>query len=173
MKFTLGQAAAEVGRNKSTISRDIAKGRLSADKNPDGSYLIDAAELFRAYEKRNDSNGIATVAYAMDGNAVASENLVLQVKLESALQRNADRETQLEDLKKDRDQWRQQATYLLEDKTKKEIALNTHISVEQELREKLAKETAQQEQAAQLLADAEQRLGEVRRSWLGRILFKV
>ena len=173
MKFTLGQAAAEVGRNKSTISRDIAKGRISADKNPDGSYLIDASELFRVYEKRNDNNTKATVANATDESGVASENMVLRVQLESALQRNSDKETQLEDLKKDRDQWRQQATYLLEDKSKKETALNTHITAEQELRERLAKETAQQEQATQLLADAQARLEKVRGSWIGRLLFKV
>lgn len=49
-RFTLGQAALEVGKSKSAISKAISDGRLSATKNPNGSYSIDAAELFRVYE---------------------------------------------------------------------------------------------------------------------------
>lgn len=147
---------------------------------PDGSYLIDAAELFRVYEKRNDSNQLHSVANSVNGNGVAGENVVLQLQLDAALQRNADqahvlqdKEKQLEDVQQERDHWRKQATYLLEDKREKETALNLRISTEQELRDKLAHEQAQQEQATQRLADAETRLEKVRGSWLGRMLFKV
>lgn len=180
MKFTLGQAAAEVGRNKSTISRDIARGRITAEKKPDGSYLIDASELFRVYEKRNDGNNKTTVAGALDSNAVTTENMVLRSQLDAALQRNGDKdrmlqdkEKQLEDVQQDRDHWRKQATYLLEDKREKETTLSVHLTAAQELREKLTHEKAQQEQITQLLADKEARLEKVRGSWLGRLLFKV
>ena len=50
MKYlTLGQAEREVGVTKSTISRAIKDGRLSATRNELGHYQIDPAELFRVY----------------------------------------------------------------------------------------------------------------------------
>jgi chromosome segregation ATPase len=182
MKLTLGQAATEVGRNKSTISRDIAKGKISAEKMPDGSYLIDPSELLRVYEKRNDDNTNAMVAIdngALQTTGVAAEVSVLRSQLNASLQRNddkermlRDKERQLEDTQQERDHWRKQATYLLEDKREKETALNERITAEQELRERLAHEKAQQELTAQRLNDAEARLEKVRGSWLGRMLFK-
>ncbi len=106
--------------------------------------------------------------------------MVLRSQLDAALQRNGDKERmlqdkekQLEDVQQDRDHWRKQATYLLEDKREKETTLNVYLTTEQELREKLAHEKAQQEQIKQLLADKEARLEMVRGSWLGRLLFKV
>lgn len=60
MKLTLGQAAAEVGKPKSTISRSIKSGRMSA-KKIGNKYEIDPAELFRVFpataaqpQERND-----------------------------------------------------------------------------------------------------------------------
>ena len=47
--LTLGEAEDEVGVAKSTISRAIKAGRLSAKKNEHGHYQIDPAELFRVY----------------------------------------------------------------------------------------------------------------------------
>ena len=54
--LTLGEAEDEVGVAKSTISRAIKAGRLSANKNEHGHYQIDPAELFRVYppKPRND-----------------------------------------------------------------------------------------------------------------------
>jgi len=50
MQFlTLGEAEDEVGVAKSTISRAIKAGRLSANRNEHGHYQIDPAELFRVY----------------------------------------------------------------------------------------------------------------------------
>jgi hypothetical protein len=49
MFYTLGQAAKATGTSKPTLSRAIKSGRLSGQKQPDGSYLIDPAELHRVY----------------------------------------------------------------------------------------------------------------------------
>lgn len=49
MKITLGQAAKLTGTSKTTITRAIRAGRLSATRNDDGSYAIDPAELERVY----------------------------------------------------------------------------------------------------------------------------
>lgn len=49
MHFSLSQAAKETGKGKSSIHRAIKAGRLSAQRHEDGTYSIDAAELFRAF----------------------------------------------------------------------------------------------------------------------------
>lgn len=51
--LTLGEAEKEVGVTKSTISRAIKDGRLSANRNEHGHYQIDPAELFRVYPPIN------------------------------------------------------------------------------------------------------------------------
>jgi hypothetical protein len=54
MKFTIGQAAKETGKSKSTLSKALKNGTISGDKNPNGSYEIDAAELFRVFPKKTE-----------------------------------------------------------------------------------------------------------------------
>jgi hypothetical protein len=49
MKYTLNKAAKLSGRAKSTISKAIKDGRLSADKNSNGGYEIDGSELHRVF----------------------------------------------------------------------------------------------------------------------------
>jgi len=51
MVYTVGTAAKAVGKSKSTISKAIKKGRISAARKPDGSYEIEPVELFRVYPK--------------------------------------------------------------------------------------------------------------------------
>ena len=57
MSYTIGTAAKATGKAKSTISRDIKSGRISAEKQPDGSYLIDPSELHRVYPPVVSDNG--------------------------------------------------------------------------------------------------------------------
>lgn len=52
MRLSLGQAAKLAGVGKTTISRAIASGRLSATRKDDGGYDIDPAELSRVYDVR-------------------------------------------------------------------------------------------------------------------------
>lgn len=49
MLHTLGTAAKATGVSKPTLCRAIKSGKLSANRNEDGSYSIDPAELFRVY----------------------------------------------------------------------------------------------------------------------------
>lgn len=51
MSWSIGQAAKETGLSKSTISRAIKAGKISALKQEDGAYLIEPAELFRVYPR--------------------------------------------------------------------------------------------------------------------------
>ena len=59
-QLSIGQAAKLTGRSKSTISRAIKNGRLSASRDGD-RYLIDPAELTRVF-------GVATVAQPVSQN---------------------------------------------------------------------------------------------------------
>ena len=47
MQLTLGQVARELGMNKATLSRYIKQGKVSAEKQQDGSYRIDPSEIDR------------------------------------------------------------------------------------------------------------------------------
>ena len=49
VQLSLSAAAKEVNRSKSTLSRAIKDGRMSATRCEDGSYQIDPAELYRVF----------------------------------------------------------------------------------------------------------------------------
>jgi len=49
MDYTLSGAAKATAKSKSTLHRAIKAGKLSAKRTEEGSYLIDAAELARAF----------------------------------------------------------------------------------------------------------------------------
>jgi len=108
MKHTLGTAAKAVGKSKSTISKAIKKGRITAHKLPNRSYEIEPVELHRVYPP-TPSQPVAgerlDTPNATWGNS--SEIRLLQARLEMAQERIAD-------LEGDRDQWRQTANRLLE-----------------------------------------------------------
>ena len=107
MKNTAGTAAKAVGKTKSTITKAIASGKLSAIKNDNGAWEIDASELYRVYPptpletveiEQNDT------LKEMGGNSKEIE--ALERLLKAA-------EEQIYDLKADRDEWRKQANQLL------------------------------------------------------------
>src|SRR4051794_16761927 len=54
--FTLGEAARTVHRSKSTLSKAIKSGRLSVMGRDNGSYQIDAAELYRVFAPNSSGN---------------------------------------------------------------------------------------------------------------------
>ena len=51
--LTVGQAAKQVGKAKTTISRAIKAGKLSAERRDDGSYAIEPSELLRVFPAKN------------------------------------------------------------------------------------------------------------------------
>ena len=57
MELTLGAAARLAELNKTTLSRHIKAGRLSARRLDGGSYAIDASELARTYGLQLDATG--------------------------------------------------------------------------------------------------------------------
>jgi excisionase family DNA binding protein len=74
-RYTMGEAARAVGLSKGTLSRAIANGSLSAEKQPNGSYRIDSAELYRVWlPKRSAVNELTP------DNAVEVERLKARVE---------------------------------------------------------------------------------------------
>jgi hypothetical protein len=113
MTYTLGEAAKATGMSKAAISRAIKNGTLSAEKQDNGSYKIDPAELHRVYPPVAEQQvriGSSTVVNAAELNTLNRE---LQAKLEGATQRLNDKDAVIEDLREDRDRWRIQAEKLL------------------------------------------------------------
>ena len=116
MSYTLGSAAKATGKSKTTIQRAIAKGRISAQKDGSGRYIIDPSELHRVFP----SVSRATVAQQSQSDTTRPSHATpLQVKVE-ALEAMLDREREaLSEMRDDRDAWKQQATALLGSPTKK------------------------------------------------------
>jgi excisionase family DNA binding protein len=158
MKMTLGEAARHSGLNKSTISRAIKDGKLSAEKSDEtNSYKIDVAELERYREavrvtraiadqsrlptddngvdatgeqrtathssnEENDAATLAATAYdhrlaliqEQAARKLAEARLAdLKSQLESMKEvegrTRADHRAELDELRRQRDQWQEQA----------------------------------------------------------------
>ncbi len=62
--LTLGQAARLTGFGKTTITRAIKAGRLSATRRDEGGYAIDPAELCRVYPPGATSTTVASTSDA-------------------------------------------------------------------------------------------------------------
>ena len=109
MKYTLNKAAKLSGRAKSTISKAIKDGRLSAGKNKNGGYEIDASELFRVFPIPVENQ----LAGPQENTRSDSENRVLEVELRSERKMRERLEAEIDDLKAQRDKWQDQAQRLL------------------------------------------------------------
>ena len=107
MKHTAGTAAKAVGKTKSTITKAIASGKLSAIKNDNGAWEIDASELYRVYPPTPlESVEIEQIDTLKEMVVNSKEIEALERLLKAA-------EEQIDDLKADRDEWRKQANQLL------------------------------------------------------------
>ena len=98
MKFSLGQAARETGLDKSTLSRAIKSGRLSAQrKNGSGGYEIDPAELFRVFPPAPKAQASPPVEAPAN---MLLENRELRIKLEAVEACIKDKEEEVHDLRR-------------------------------------------------------------------------
>ena len=98
MKLSLSQAAKESGTSKPTLSRWIAKGRVSAAKQPDGSYLIDTSELDRIRDMMKRGNGSGNPN--MKQLETLHEANVLQREIELLRERLGDKDNVIDDLRR-------------------------------------------------------------------------
>jgi len=117
MVYTLGEAPKATGKSKAAISRAIKDHRISAQRQDDGSFKIDPAELHRVYppvatEQDNKRVTATTDATLVNPNAMG-EIRELRAKLDAANERLAEKDVLITDLREDRDHWRTQAETLL------------------------------------------------------------
>lgn len=102
--LTLGQAAKATGKQKSTILDAIRTGRLSAGRDPFNRWQIDPAELFRVYPSQPSPERQETPS-----EPPATPFQMLEKERKERERERRQLENQLDDLKADRDHWREQA----------------------------------------------------------------
>jgi excisionase family DNA binding protein len=98
--ITLGEAARQCGVSKGTISKAIKSGKLSATRNEDTSWSIDAAELHRYVEANR--HRFRSETFKPDRPETDPETDALVAELRGVIT----------DLRQDRDHWREQAQRL-------------------------------------------------------------
>lgn len=106
MKLSASEAARQTGKSIPTITRAIKSGKISAEKAQKGGYLIDPAELFRAFPaitRPNDEVSSALDSETSPHPPFETRNLHEKV---------ASLEAALADAKAERDEWRDQAKRL-------------------------------------------------------------
>lgn len=105
--LTAREAGERVGKSRQAIIKAIRKGTLSATKDGGGEWRIDPAELFRVYPP------VSQVDDTHPATGSASDTTGLQREIEVLRERLAEKDEQIDDLREDRDRWREQATRLL------------------------------------------------------------
>lgn len=110
-KYSLGTASKATGKSKTTIQRAISKGLISAEKTSNGGYAIDPSELHRVFPMV--SNETVPSDAHLDTSRLSNEMVELRVRLEATEAMLAREQDALEEARKERDAWKQQATALL------------------------------------------------------------
>ena len=105
--LSLKDAAEAVRMTKPALFKAIKSGRLSALRNDKGEYQLDPAELFRVYPPPK------TEPVTRNPESLQLEIDGLRREMQQRDERINDMRAQVDDLKADRDHWRQQATALL------------------------------------------------------------
>jgi len=121
MKVSLNQASKDTGVSLPTLSRWRKNGLISADRNENGGYLLDTSEYDRINElkkqspnmKDNVNGSILNNETNKKYNEIAHETRFLSLEIEMLRQRLAEKDAIIEDLRTERNDWKQQAQTLL------------------------------------------------------------
>ena len=113
MHVTLGQAAKQLGIGKATLSRYLRQGKLSGQKQADGSYRIDVSELDRVREIMRPHPEQVT-----EHSITPLETRMLQREIDLLRETLAHKDKLIEDVKSERDKWARMAESLQEEKQK-------------------------------------------------------
>lgn len=127
--LTLGQAAKLTGTSKTTLTRAIRSGRLSAIRREDGGYEIDPAELSRVYALKVETpaTGAATGGAAHQATPprdldappcdpeVTGRLAALDAEVRALRELLDEVRTNWDEVRVDRDQWRGKCERLLTD----------------------------------------------------------
>jgi len=103
MSYTLAQAAAAVGMDKSSIRRACRSGRISGTRDDNGVWHVEPAELHRVFPPLpSATDGPAAAPRYAPPDAVERTSDALIAELRGVIA----------DLRQDRDQWREVAQRL-------------------------------------------------------------
>ena len=116
MSYTLGEAARSTGKSKTTILRAIRSGKVSAEKDVNGAWRIEPAEVHRIYPEAPRETVTEVAIGAPDNPTSHLEVVILEERLASAYEHVRHLEDQVADLKAreadlrgERNAWREQA----------------------------------------------------------------
>lgn len=113
-KHSISEAAKLAGIARSTLHRHIKAGRISKELDADGQPVIDTAELVRVYGSLQGQDSSATDS--IEQRETPHQDSVLQAKIEAILEAQVDQlRADLDDARKERDDWKAQAQRLLSD----------------------------------------------------------
>ena len=106
--LTLGQAAKLTGLSKATLSKALKSGKLSYVSKDSSGYQIEPSELFRVFPPKQEETPV--------GERLETPRVTLEKDLEAKLRevewKAAALSAQLEEVRSDRDAWREQAQRL-------------------------------------------------------------
>lgn len=114
--LTLGQAAKLAGLGKTTLTRAIKAGRLSANRRDDGSYEIDPSELSRVYSIRHETPETVAHSGLMVRHATPDATLRdpdVTVRLAALEEQVKGLKDLLDEVRQSRDEWKDQAARLV------------------------------------------------------------
>jgi len=114
----LKEAARLTGKNQSTIHRAMKKNKLSYTVNDDGERVIDVAELNRVFQINTNESSARNDNDDLQARVEEIARLRLQLESEQEKQgvfreRLEEKNSIIEDMRLDRDKWRNQAEKLL------------------------------------------------------------
>ncbi len=113
--LTLGQAARLAGVGKTTLTRAIKVGRLSATRREDGGYSIDPSELSRVYNVTPETvsaTGDAVHRATPDATPTTPNDPELATRLALAEAELRAMKDMLAEVRQSRDDWKAQAERL-------------------------------------------------------------
>lgn len=109
MKLSVGEAAKATGLSRQAIQAAIKKGTISATKGAKGNWQIDPAELFRVYQPAKQDDTPILQNFTSLGTEKDAEIRELSANLKAAHELLEHLQAQNEDLKAEREAWKQQA----------------------------------------------------------------
>ena len=120
-KFTIAEAHRITGKSRTTLSKHIGDGTLSAERNPNGKgWLVVASELIRVYDDACDFDSVAS-AGKKSKTASAKSNRTGEANV-STVQFQLDREK--EERERERSLYKAQIENLQESLSKAQDGLN-------------------------------------------------
>ena len=105
-KVSVREAVKHYQVSRPTLMKHLKEGKLSANKDGQGTWEIDQSELTRVYKARKSNDHADPSSFpTLNSSINSNENSLLQVKLDAAIET-------IERLEADKADWKQQAQSL-------------------------------------------------------------